>query len=263
MDKVAENLRTDQIPFVTITLVHIVGSSPQDVGARALVTSEGLYAGTVGGGKVELKAIAHAKSLLSSSATHDFQQWNLKTDVGMTCGGVVSFFFEVYRPQDSWNIAVFGAGHVAQELVRTLLPLNCQVFCIDPRKDWLDKLPDHPRLKKWHRDPMADVMDQLPDRTYIASVTMGHAFDLPILTKALQTDRFPYVGAIGSHSKSLVLKRDLKAQGLPDEAISRLYCPIGEDFGSNAPAEIAISIAAQLLRRRDANQKPPPPDTTK
>ena len=54
------------IPFVMVTLVDVVGSSPQDVGSKMLVTKDGLHGGTVGGGKVEFKAINEAKTLLEN-----------------------------------------------------------------------------------------------------------------------------------------------------------------------------------------------------
>src|SRR5690606_35704731 len=124
-----------------------------DIGAKIIVTESGLQFGTVGGGKVEAKAIQFAKELLSDKNPKEMTSngllltWNLQTDVGMTCGGQVQLFFEKYF-SNSWTIAVFGAGHVAQSVTRLLLGLNCQIHCVDPRKEWIDKLPDSPKLKK-------------------------------------------------------------------------------------------------------------------
>lgn len=239
--------------IVVAKLVHTRGSAPQEVGARIVVSSEGLLHGTVGGGKVEMKVIAHAKEMLASEKQNDFQEWNLQTDVGMTCGGVVSFFFERLSSGPRWKIAVFGAGHVGQELIRTLIRLECSLMCFDSRQEWLDKLPDHPYLiKECLLEPAEKISDLDPD-TFIISMTMGHAFDLPILTAALKRETFPYIGAIGSRAKATVLKRDLKTNGISDSALEKLYCPIGEEFGNNTPTEIAISIVAQLLRVRDQN----------
>ena len=57
------------IPFVMVTLVDVIGSSPQDVGSKMLVTKDGLYGGTIGGGKVEFKAINEAKALLENKSS--------------------------------------------------------------------------------------------------------------------------------------------------------------------------------------------------
>ena len=79
--------------------------------------------------------------MLEKDDAFDFAEWNLQKDVGMTCGGVVSMFFENMLPKARWKIAVFGAGHVSQELIPLLLKLDCDVSCADPLIYWLNKLP--------------------------------------------------------------------------------------------------------------------------
>lgn len=253
-DHVAK-LRETGKEAVVVTMVNARGSAPQEVGARIIVGSEGLLFGTVGGGKVEEKCIAHAKAMLSIVDEHDFVEWNLQKDVGMTCGGVVSLYFEKMLPKSKWKIAIFGAGHVAQELVRLLLKLDCDITCIDSRIDWLNKLPEHHKLTKLQNDDMKEVVKTLAPETFIASMTMGHAFDLPILVEAMSKFQFPYIGVIGSESKARVLKQDLKKAGIDEKLIAQLHCPIGEPFGNNHPVEIALSIAAQLITVRDALKK--------
>lgn len=246
-----DHMKKEGIPCVVVTMVKVRGSAPQEVGARIIVGSLGLAFGTVGGGKIEAKAISEAQLLLSQDKNHLFVEWNLQTDVGMTCGGVVGLFFEKILPHSDWKIAVFGAGHVSQELIRLLVKLDCDITCIDPRSEWLDKLPEHNRLKKIQTDDMKSVLKTLHPRTFIASVTMGHAYDLPILIEALTNFDFPYIGAIGSVAKARVLKADLKKNEVDEGRIAKLHCPIGESFGNNSPVEIAVSIVAQLISLRD------------
>jgi xanthine dehydrogenase accessory factor len=81
-------------------------------------------------------------------------------------------------------------------------------------------------------------------------MTKGHASDRPVLQRALAERTFPYLGAIGSAAKAIVLRRELVVHGLTPERAAEFFCPIGEDFGSNHPHEIALSIAAQLLKIR-------------
>lgn len=237
--------------FIVATLVNTRGSAPQEVGAKILVGVNGYLDGTIGGGKVEERVIAHSKEMLKSGATTDYAEWNLQTDIKMTCGGVVSFFFERVQKRPSWEIAIFGAGHVSQELIRVLLKLECSIICSDPREEWLNKLPEHHKLKKIKTNEMKDVVATLNPNTFIASMTMGHAFDLPILLAAMERNVFPYIGVIGSDSKAAVLRSDLKKNGANPDLIAKLHCPIGEPFGNNTPAEIALSIAAQLIKYRD------------
>lgn len=243
--------------FVSVTLVDAVGSAPQTVGARILVTSEGLLSGTIGGGKVEAHCIRYAQELLQRQAKSAFayHEWNLQTDIGMTCGGLGRFFFEVFvKPR--WHLAVFGAGHVSQALVPVLSTLNCQLWCIDSRQEWLDKLPKAPNLETIQADQPADWVAHLPDDCLIISMTMGHAHDVPILEQLFlrqqtQPEAFPFIGVIGSHAKAGALKRDLKKRQVPAEQLDTIVCPVGLPLGNNQPAEIAISITAQLLQVRD------------
>ena len=108
-------LEHEGVPLVLVTLVDALGSTPQDAAAKMLVMADGLYGGTVGGGKVEAAALRLAHELLEKrDAKPRFVTWTLKGDVGMTCGGSVKFYFEPHFGPGPWGIAVFGAGHVAR-----------------------------------------------------------------------------------------------------------------------------------------------------
>ncbi len=244
--------KSDGVDVVIATLVKVRGSAPQEVGAKIIISQKGAVFGTIGGGRVEVKTITHAQDMLASSIDHDFLEWNLQTDVAMTCGGVVSLFFEKIKSTPTWNIAVFGAGHVAQELVRLLLKLDCQITCVDPRQDWLNKLPDNNKLTRILNMDMKQELKNLKSDSFIVSMTMGHSYDIPILIEAMNSFNFPYIGVIGSEGKSKIIKSDLLSSGISQKTIDRLFCPIGEPIGSNHPTEIAFSIVAQLLKVRDA-----------
>src|SRR3954466_14173515 len=160
--------RAPETPLVVVTVVDAMGSAPQDRGAKMIVTSEGLRFGTVGGGKVETKAIGEALAMLNgkTSETTKFAQWNLAKDVGMTCGGIVKLYFESHNV-GRWKIVVFGAGHVANAAVNLLIHLDCAVPCIDPREEWVAKLPDSPKLTKILTSDMPSVVKTLPDDAFV------------------------------------------------------------------------------------------------
>jgi xanthine dehydrogenase accessory factor len=248
-------LTESNTPMVVVTQVSQRGAAPQDIGARMIVgkNSEILF-GTVGGGKIEAHSLKLATEYLNSKEHVENQSftWNLQKDIGMTCGGEVTMLFEIHRPQDKWEVAVFGAGHISQELVRVLLRLDCHITVADQREEWLAKLPESQRLKKICTPDLAAVVDTLPENTFITSMTMGHATDMPVLVRALTKKNFPYVGVIGSAAKRNRLEQDLAGLGVPEARLKEFFCPMGEDFGRNAPAEIALSIAAQLLKTRDS-----------
>src|SRR5919206_4225119 len=234
------------VPLVAVTVVDVVGSVPQDRGAKMIVTAEGLKFGTVGGGKVETKAIAEAQAMLAGAdaETTKFAQWNLQKDVGMTCGGVVKFYFESHNV-GKWHIWVFGAGHTAQALVQLLVHLDCHVTCVDPRPEWLERLPASPKLTKVQTGDMPAQVAAIPEGAFVVLMTMGHSTDKPILIEILRTRTFPYLGVIGSDAKAAVLRRDVREAGLPDESKRAFFCPIGLHLGSNHPYEIAVSAVAQ------------------
>ncbi len=247
-------LTQQERPFVLVTLVDALGSVPQNVGAKMLVTAEGLYEGTVGGGKIEKRAIDEAQEMLQKASQGEktrFAQWNLNKDIGMTCGGTVKLYFELFNTK-TWSISIFGAGHVAQALIRILLELDCRITCIDPRPEWLARLPESPRLKKVHTEEMPHYVRSLEENTFVVLMTMGHSTDKPILLEILKSRSFPYIGVIGSRAKARQLKQDVLDAGLPESLQTAFHCPIGLDIGSNHPQEIAISTVAQLLQVRDA-----------
>jgi xanthine dehydrogenase accessory factor len=244
-------LITAGTPVVSVTVVDVRGSVPNDQGAKMLVTGSGLHSGTVGGGRVESRAIEEAREMLRAGGESTrFVDWQLNRDVGMTCGGSVKLFFEAYNVA-TWQIVVFGAGHVAQALVPVLLGFDCRVTCFDQRREWLDRLPASEKLTPVLSADMAAEVKNLPDNAWVILMTMGHATDFPILAGILRSRELPFVGVIGSRAKATTLKKDLANAGLAEEALDRFRCPIGLPIGSNHPGEIAVSIAAQLIQERD------------
>lgn len=253
IEKLAE-LSHSGVPFVSVTLVEAIGSTPQDAGTKMLVDAVGLVFGTVGGGRVESQAIEFAQRMLSNKnepASH-FVEWNLQRDVGMTCGGVVKLFFEAYNHRE-WRIVLFGAGHVGQALVRCLLELECRVVCIDSREDWLARLPNQSKVTKRQSDDPPAETAAISEDDFVVLMTMGHRTDRPILQEIFRIGRRPaYLGVIGSEAKRKIMVRELVEAGIDPEAAEQFRCPIGLRLGQNQPGEIAISVAAELIQVRDA-----------
>lgn len=271
-------LLEENTSFVNVILTNIKGSAPQEIGAKMLCDKNGLLFGTVGGGKIEAKCIEYAKNLLEKNNEQNFYNslvkiWDLQKDVGMTCGGKVWLFFELYNFNKKWEIAIFGAGHIAQELVPLLSKLDCNLTCIDHRQEWLDKIDDNSNLSKKliNEDDYENVAYNLKNKNYVISVSQGHAKDLPIL-KGLLTYytenkiKPTFLGVIGSDSKLKKLKKDLQNFNIDSKLFPYITCPLGLKYqanykdriknfkvGKNIPVEIAVSITAQLLMIRDKN----------
>jgi xanthine dehydrogenase accessory factor len=87
---------------------------------------------------------------------------------------------------------------------------------------------------------------QFSDNTYIVIMTHGHNHDEEVLRICVR-QKFKYIGAIGSKRKSSLMFERMKADGFTMEELSRVHCPIGLPIPSHTPAEIAVSIVAQLI----------------
>jgi xanthine dehydrogenase accessory factor len=169
---------------------------------------------------------------------------------------VVKFLFEIHKPK-LWHIVVYGAGHVAQELVPMLCRLDCHVTCIDQRPEWLGRIEEQPNLTKICEAEPKNTVKKFTSKDYFVLMTQGHGTDLPILSEILKTHQPPYLGVIGSKTKALSLRDGLRKLDFDQEKIRSFYCPIGLGFGDSTPIEISHSVVAQLLQTRDQHNGQP------
>jgi len=245
-------LRETGTDTVVVTVAAARGSVPADPGAKMIVTREGRLSGTVGGGRIEARAIAEAAEMLDSpSESIRLATWNLQQDIGMTCGGEMTLLLERVSATPPWHIVIFGAGHVVQALVPVLLPLSCRIDVIDTRRDWLVQLPGARNLVTHEAATFEERVDLVGERSFVLSITKGHSSDVPVLKAVLaRFPAIPFLGVIGSASKRAALLRDLRSAGIGEDLLKKVTCPLGLLLGGNDPQEIAISIVAQLLEKR-------------
>ena len=254
----ANELTAQGLNFVAVTLVQPEGHVPQDIGAKAIITEEGIVWGTVGGGRLEAQAIRHSQEMLKKAKdpqiaeppAPEMVRYDLQKDLNMVCGGAAVLFYEMAIPK-AWNIIVFGAGHVAQAVIPLLATFDCQVWCIDPRPEWLSKLPSLPNIKKCCVPDLPSFVSQIPEKAFYLCITQGHATDLPVVREILKRGDARFLGVIGSVQKARTLKTKLQEEGFSSQQIDTIHCPVGLPIGTNAPSEIAVSIASQLLQKRD------------
>jgi xanthine dehydrogenase accessory factor len=237
--------------LIVATLCHIKGSAPQNLGAKMILGPDGILYGTIGGGKLEKKVIELSKDLIHDSTfSFNSYEWNLQRDIGMTCGGQVIVSFEAIH-SSHWNVVIFGAGHVAQSLIRTLLPLKLNIQCVDIRQEWLSKLPQDHKLKTIQVSKYENYVEHLKPEDFVLLMTMGQSYDSPVLQQIfIQNKKLNFLGVIGSEAKKNAMIKDLKQNNL-EQFQDQFTCPLGFPLGDNSPEEIAISIAAQLLQKKD------------
>lgn len=243
---------------VVVTIVSARGSIPGTVGAKALVGRSGVHAGNLGGGKVEAEVIRRVSAELSGPGRTIWSEtWNLQRDIGMTCGGELTLLFERVGSRPDWHVVIFGAGHVAQALVPVLAKLPCRIDVVDPRPEWLARI--RPDLRVATHDGDGSYLGAAPavvgPGSQVLCITQGHQTDLPIVKWVLrEMPDVAFLGVIGSRVKRRKLETELVQSGVSEEALARLTCPLGLPIGGNDPAEIAISITAQLLQLRTGKE---------
>lgn len=256
--KICHDLDEAGTSYAVVTIIKIDAHVPQEVGAKMIVTENGLHSGTIGGGKFEARGIQLAQDMIrDKSSSASLFRIDLNQDLGMVCGGVATIYIESTN-HEAWTIALYGAGHVGQALSGLLATLPCQLICVDTRQEWLDRIKDRHgvRIKTILTEDMAKIPATLPADTYHVIATQGHAFDLVVVREVLKKKGVPYIGVIGSSVKARKIRATLMSEGFSEHDTQRFYCPMGLPIGNNTPAEIAISIAAQLLETRGKNVKP-------
>lgn len=241
------------VAAVLITIAAVDGSAPREAGTKMVVTPDDSI-GTIGGGTLEFRAIEIARHMLATKQGPSLRKFPLGPALGQCCGGHVTLLFEPQRP-DLFTVALFGAGHVGKALVQVLAALPCRVRWFDPRPE---EFPDHvpPGIEIEVTNAPEREIAGLPDGAWLLIMTHSHALDLGIAAKALQENRFSYVGLIGSDTKRARFEKRFREIGIPEQQIAKLTCPIGiGGISGKHPGEIAIATAAQLLQLREQQKQ--------
>ena len=151
----------------------------------------------------------------------------------------------------SGKVYVFGGGHVAQELVPVLAHVGFRCVVMDDRPEFTKKelFPGAEDVILGDLQKISDYMT-IGENDYVCVMTRGHAYDTVVQAQVLRR-RPAYCGVIGSAMKAAGVRKTLKEEyGLGDEELDLVTTPIGLNIKGETPAEIAISIAAQMILRR-------------
>jgi xanthine dehydrogenase accessory factor len=233
-----------------VTIVSTSGSTPQRVGARMLVYEDGRAVGTIGGGCYEHDANGKAREAIRLGrpqlARYSLNE-ELAAESGLICGGVMDVFIEPVVPTP--DLYLLGAGHVSMEVARVASTTGFRVHVVDDR----DKFANADRF------PGAEVVVDdiptwlksapIPPGAFVAVVTRGHRHDFEAV-RELTGRPLRYLGLIGSRAKVQRIFEALEGEGVAAAALAAIHAPIGLDIGAVTPAEIAVSIVAELVAVR-------------
>lgn len=153
-----------------------------------------------------------------------------------------------------WNMLLIGAGHLSQYVSQMALMLDYRVIVCDPREEYAQnwQLEGTELTTLMPDDAVQHYAQQL--RSIVVALTHDPKLDDMALLDALDSPAF-YVGAIGSQRNCKLRRQRLKEMGLSSSQLQRLHAPTGLAIGSHTPAEIAVSILAEITQQRNAQER--------
>lgn len=240
------------IACMMVTVIDKEGEGPLNVGKKMLVAETGEAFGTVGGGAIEYEAREHCKDLMAHQAndliTYVLMEGKIvknATTLPMACGGKATLFYEYVGAKA--YVYIFGAGHVGQALTKVLKTMNYHVTVVDHRDEVIEVFEGADR--KCHQS-FSDFIEKegLREGSYVVVCTPSHKYDYNVMDKVFSLGLKPnYIGMLCSKTKLkayLDKTYDKFGKGID---LSNFYSPIGLDTGGGSPAEIAVSIASEIL----------------
>ena len=148
------------------------------------------------------------------------------------------------------KVFIFGGGHLAQEVVPVLSHLGFRCIVLDDREEFSkpELFAGAEEVRCVDFKDLANAI-QIAENDYVAVMTRGHLHDADVERFVLNTPAY-YIGVVGSRRKAKLTRETLLNEGYSEEQLNRVITPIGLEIGSETPAEIAISIAAQFIQVR-------------
>lgn len=217
---------------------------------------ENIAAGTLAAWQVRQQAVAGGASLyrqLDRQAAAS--NWSATGDAGSKLhGDPDDWQFSQEIAVERFPVYLFGAGHVAQALVRQLLPLGATITWLDSRDEAFAEL-DTSGLNALVSDTPESEVAKAPAGTFFIVMTHSHTLDFALCEAIYRRHDFAYFGLIGSQSKRASFEHRLLDRGLARERLEELTCPIGiPGIVSKLPAAIALAVAAEILQIHHARQ---------
>lgn len=201
---------------------------------------------------------AWVDEILQRTARHELVARRLDLDTGAVtiepAARGEAFAFDGHRLRalfgPRWRLLVIGAGQLSRAVAQMALMLDFEVICCDPREEYhlTWDIPNTTFSKAMPDDLVVEL--QLDPHSAVIAVTHDPKLDDMALLEALKSPAF-YVGALGSRGNTARRKERLALFDLSPAEIGRLHGPVGLDLGSRTPAEIAVSIVAEIIAVRN------------
>jgi xanthine dehydrogenase accessory factor len=224
-------------------LVVISHPEPEEVGGRLFFRGGRLH-GSLGDSRVDSAAAELAATGLSGAPTVLPGLHTLTSGDGQD----ITVYLELHHPP--LEMVIVGAGHLAQPLCTLGSLLGMAVRVMDDRPDFAtpERFPEAAEICRVDfTDPFAKA--PLHPWSHVLLVTRGHRYDFECLRRVLQHDPLPgYIGMIGSRRRVRATLSALLEEGFSRDLLSQVRAPIGLDIGGETPAEIAVSVGAEIVQ---------------
>jgi xanthine dehydrogenase accessory factor len=228
---------------VLATVVEVAGSGSVQPGAKCLVRDGKVRTENIGDERVVQAILEQSETLLRAEKSQ-LVSLNLPE-----AGSQLEVFFEVMPAPP--KLIVVGAGHIAVPLVKMAKILDFHVTVIDDRLLYANR-ERFPEADEVIINDMAQTLKAMAINSsfYIVLITRGHMYDEPCLREIIHSPA-KYIGMIGSRRRiKACFQRFRDEEKIAAEALERVYAPIGLDIGTETPAEIALSVLAELIKVR-------------
>lgn len=241
----------------TATVVRAPAGAGPRPGDKLLVRRDGTRLGSLGGGPLEEAVAAYAREAIPrhGAETVYFAPDGRQVSRRAEEAGAVAVLVEVH--ESSPRLLVVGGGHIGRSLCRIGSECGFSVTVIDDRPEYADRerLPEADRVVCGEFEEVL-ASEPVDENTYVVLVTRGHRQDEVSLRTVIGRPA-AYIGMIGSRRRTGAVLSHLLAEGVPREHVERVRTPIGLDIGAETPAEIAVSIMAEIiLERRGGTGRP-------
>lgn len=243
-------------------IVRTEGSTPGKPGWKMGVTEDGAAHGNLGGGSFEALVLADARRLLAAPGggtelkRYYFTEEAVRGEpTGMVCGGLAEVFLEVLMPRPL--LAICGGGPVGQALARNAALCDFDLLVVEDRAEFRrpELFPERTRFAEVDRDYSQDFLAEAGERDlHVVVVTRCWETDLAALAAVLRQrpSGTAYLGLMGSRRKVDRVREELERRGFDLTGVD-LRAPIGLPIGGDTPAEIAISILAEVIQLRSGS----------
>ena len=231
-----DSLRAREEAFVLATVVAYKSPQSAKPGSKAIIKTDGSLIGWIGGGCVQPIVLREAKralqtgqpKLLTISPDDPRDEWKGVESFQMTCegGGSLEIYLEPFLPKP--QLLIVGSSPVAETLAQLGALLDFKVVVAD--KDF------------------SSVRAQINEKSYVVVATMGNSDEEGL--QAVIGSRPRYLGLVASEKKSRALFDYVRGTGATDADLAVITCPAGIEIGSETLPEIALSIAAEIVRLR-------------